>query len=187
MRTIAITGSIAMGKSYIAKIFKILGVKVWDSDQEVAQIINDQPQLIAQSFQDSFIDGKIDKNILASIIYRNDKMRKKLEMILHPLVAKKRALFIKRAKYQRRAITGYEIVLLFEKQYQRLFDQVIVASSSKFLQTKRALARNNLNEEKLKLIMQRQLSDYKKRCKADKVIYTGLVQNSVIRQIKTLL
>jgi dephospho-CoA kinase len=184
MKKIALTGSIAMGKSFIANIFKRFSAAIYDADLAVKEIIAEHTQLIAGSFPETYVNGKIDKNILAEIIFNDRKRRLKLESILHPLVAKKRNEFIRKERYKRTKIIICDIVLLFEKNYQRYFDQVIVASAPKFMQNKRALARNFMNQDKLSAIMKLQMPDYKKRIKASKVIYTGSNKGSVYRQIK---
>ncbi|KKB96372.1 Dephospho-CoA kinase [Candidatus Arcanobacter lacustris] len=187
MKKIALTGSIAMGKTFIANIFKQFSVAVYDSDLAVKEIFEQQPELIAKLFPECYVDGKIDKNILSQIIFNDPQKRKKLESILHPLVAKKREIFIRREKYKRTKILVCDIALLFEKNYQRYFDQVVVASAPKFMQNKRAMARKFMTQDRLSSILKLQMPDHKKRIKADKVVYTGGNRGSVYRQIKSLL
>lgn len=184
MKKIALTGSIAMGKSFVARIFKKLNIDVYDSDLSVKEIIENYPELIIQSFPESYVNNKIDKNILANIIFNDQKKRLKLESILHPLVAKKRSIFIRKSQYKRSKIILCDIALLFEKKLQRHFNQVIVASAPKFIQNKRVMTRNFMNSQKLSAILKSQIPDHKKRIKSDMVIYTGANKGSVYRQIK---
>jgi dephospho-CoA kinase len=187
MKIIGLTGSIAMGKTFVANIFKQLSVAVYDSDLAVKEIIEEHPELIRESFPESYIDGKIDKNILSQIIFNDRKKRLNLESILHPLVAKKRNIFIRKERYKRTKIIVCDIALLFEKNYQRYFDQIIVASAPKYMQNKRAMARQFMTLDKLSAILKLQMPDHKKRIKADKVIYTGANKGSVYRQIKEII
>jgi len=187
MKIIGLTGSIAMGKSYVAKIFKKLSIQIFDSDKAVGEIILENKELIAKYFPESYIDGAINKSILSQIIFNSLQRRKILESIIHPRVAHKRSIFIKKARYQRSNIVICEQILLFEKNHQKNFDDVITVSAPKFLQTKRCLRRTNMDLDKFRSILKSQMPDYKKRSKSDHVIFTGGNRASVMRQILKIL
>ncbi len=182
MKIIGLTGSIAMGKSYIANIFRKFGIRVFDADKAIAVILASHPEILRCDFNEAYdAAGNIDKNILANIIFHDAKSRQLLGKILRPLLLKHLDNFLKSARRAGEKLVVLEIALLFERNY--FFDQVIVASASKFRQTNRALRRENMTLNKLQSINASQMSDAKKRCKTKWIIYTGADKASVIGQV----
>jgi dephospho-CoA kinase len=182
MKIIGLTGSIAMGKSYIASIFGTFGIRVFDADKAIAVILARHSEILRPNFNEAYdAAGKLDKNILANIIYHDAKRRKTLGQILRPLLLKHLANFLKDARRTGAKMVVLEIALLFERNYS--FDYVIVASASKFMQTKRALRRENMTLNKLQLINASQMCDAKKRCKTKWIIYTSADKATVVRQV----
>jgi dephospho-CoA kinase len=182
MKIIGLTGSIAMGKSYIASIFRKFGTRVFDADIAISSILAAHPEILRHDFNEAYdAAGNIDKNILANIIFHDAKSRQLLGRILRPLLLRHLANFLKDARRTGAKMVVLEIALLFERNYT--FDYVIVASSSKFMQTKRALKRENMTLNKLQLINASQMCDAKKRCKTKWIIYTSADKASVVRQV----
>ena len=95
MIVIGITGSIGMGKTTVSKMFRILKVPVFDSDQKVKEILEKNYEIIekiSNVWPDTITlykkQKKINKVLLGNKIFKDDKQRKKLEKIIHPLVKK---------------------------------------------------------------------------------------------------
>jgi dephospho-CoA kinase len=190
MLSIGITGSIAMGKSFLLKHLKKLRISVHDADLEVAKILltsKDVFKKISTNFPDVIINNNIDKVLLAKEIYSNKKSLKILENIIHPIVSLNRRIFINKLRYKRIKFAFFDIPLLYEKKLSKEFKYVIVATAPKFLQTRRALSRKNMNLTKLRAINNNQMKDYKKRQLADFVINTGANKATIVRSLKKFL
>lgn len=187
MKIIGITGSIATGKSFVREFLQKQGIEVLDADKIVANIIAREPLKIAAHFPEILINGEVDKAKLRSIIFHDQKSKKLLETILHPLVDKKIDEFIKKSRYRRERIIAIEIALLFEKKYEHIFDEIWVCSCNKIIQEKRLYKRSNINREIFRAIAKNQMPDLKKRLNADKILHTGNASSTLKKQIIMLM
>ena len=171
MIIIGITGSIGMGKTTVSNMLRILKIPVFDSDKEVREILEKNHHVIEKilkiwpdtisSYQ---MQRKIDKAVLSNKIFINKKERKKLERIIHPLVKKKRDLFIK--NFEKFSIVGLDVPLLYETQMDKMCDYVFLVNTTKRIQKNRVLIRRNMTETKFELINNTQWS-YEKKAKAN--------------------
>ena len=179
MIAIGLTGSIGMGKSTVAQMFAALGVKIWDADAAVHRIYAPGgkavepvkkafPNVISNNDTGEFVD----RNILAQIVLEDSQALKKLESIVHPLVADDRQAFFQEWSRDEEAILVFDIPLLFENNSESMFDAVVVVSADLAVQRKRVLDRPGMTEEKFNQILARQLPDKEKRQRADYVIRT---------------
>ena len=165
MIRIGITGSIAMGKSTIANVFKYFGIQVHDSDSVVKCLIDKNIQVIAKikkNWPEVLNKEKlINKAKLRKIIFTNEKDKSKLEKILHPMVKKNRMEF--EEKYNQHKILAFDIPLLYETKQEEEFDYIFLATCSKKTQFKRAMNRDNLDSEMFDKINSSQFSIKKKK------------------------
>ena len=177
MIIIGITGSIGMGKTTIANMLRKLSIPVFDSDSEVKDILeNDDiaknqinkiwPNVIIKKDKRKIID----KILLSEIIFKNKKNREKLEKIIHPLVRKKRDVFIK--INHNSYITALDIPLLYETGADKICDEVFLAYTNHIQQKKRVLARTNMNEEIFNFIKKAQWDTEKKKKKKPYLVTT---------------
>ncbi|AIL65291.1 Dephospho-CoA kinase [Rickettsiales bacterium Ac37b] len=191
MIIVGLTGSIAMGKSFIANQFKYYQIDSFNCDLMIDKIIRSNENAydkIKNKFPETIDkENKIDKTQLSEIVFADHKRLSDLETILYPLLNKEMDVFVKKSIYYRRKMVLIDIPLLFEKSYQHKFDYIIVVSASKYMQKRRALKRYLMTEKKLEKILRYQLSDYKKRKKADFVIHTGAGKSFSMREIKKFL
>jgi dephospho-CoA kinase len=181
MKLIGLTGSIAMGKSFALKQFAYYKIPVFDADQEVKKLLAKQE--ITTKIAKLFHIEQVDPEQLAQLVFHNKLALRKLERLLHPLVEKERRKFIARAEQAHHPLAVMDIPLLFEKSLGYQYDIVLTVSAPKSLQYKRALSRPAMHLDKLQAILATQLSDHKKRTKADYIIYTGLSKAMVVRQV----
>lgn len=198
MIVIGLTGSIAMGKSATANIFKSFGIPVFDADKCVHELMGLNGKLvpiIAKEFP-SVLEEKtkfkfINRAKLSNIIFKNDILKNKLETIIHPQIGKERKKWKEKAIRQRHKLVCYDIPLLFETKGEKICDGVVVVSAPSFIQKQRALRRKNMNLKKLKNILKSQMPDEDKRKRADFIVNTGngirFSRNQVANIIKTII
>lgn len=134
---VAVTGSIASGKSTFLQKIASKNTPIFSCDEEIrklyqnSKIINDIKKIIPNIIK----DDKINKEVLLQKIFENHKILKKLESILYPSLKKEIQKF---ASYHRNAKTVYfEVPLLFEKNMSHLFDDIIVIIAPKKLRERR--------------------------------------------------
>lgn len=173
---IGLTGSIGMGKSTTAEMFRDLGVPIWSADDAVHRLYSKGGAAVSEfavEFPDSVLDGSVDRNRLSAMIADEPDILSKIESIVHPLVADDRRTFIAGASSD---IVLVDIPLLFETGANEKVDAVVVVSTSAEEQRKRVLARPNMSEEKLNMILAKQVPDDEKRERADFVIDTSSLE-----------
>lgn len=90
-RTVILTGGIGSGKSVVASLLRERGIPVYDSDSRTKSLYDTVPSLVP-SLEDALgfplrdVDGKLDRKLLASVIFSDDVARETLESIVYPLV-----------------------------------------------------------------------------------------------------
>jgi dephospho-CoA kinase len=174
MIKIALTGSIGMGKSTVAKMFAAAGIPVFDADAEVRALQGPGGALVERIgglFPGTVTDGLLDRALLRQLVLDDPQRLAALEALIHPAVREARDAFI--AKHRDAPALLFEIPLLFETGGESQADKVIVVSAPAEVQRARVLERPGMTPEKLDAILARQLPDSEKRARADFVIDTG--------------
>lgn len=174
-RIIGLTGSIGMGKSTVAEMFERRGVPVFDADAEVRKMQRAGGELIAPieaAFPGSTGAEGVKREALGAQVFGDKDALAKLEEIVHPAVAAKRAEFM--IEHGGAPIVVFDIPLLFEKGGHEQVDTVVVVSAPAEIQRKRVLARDGMTPEKFAHILSLQVPDIEKRNRADYVIDTGV-------------
>ncbi|WP_419903171.1 dephospho-CoA kinase [Kiloniella sp.] len=173
MYVLGLTGSIGMGKSTAAEMFRRLHVPVHDADATVHKLMSKNGAAVRDiqaKFPSVVINGAVDRKRLGDEVFGNPTKLTELEAILHPLVRKKMYHFLSRYAHQRRKLVVLDIPLLFETKGYRFCDGVLVVSSPEFLQDQRVLSRKGMTESKYRSILSKQTPDAEKRALADYVI-----------------
>lgn len=177
MLIIGLTGSIGMGKTSVSEMFHRLGIVVWNADDSVHRLYNEDTALashLASIFGDILDKAKkIDRQKLGKLVLADDAALKKLEAIIHPIVAKDREKFIQNAAQKQSKYVILDIPLLFENGADAHMDKTIVVDCTKELQRQRVLGRPGMSEEKLAAILAKQIPNEIKKQKADFVIDTN--------------
>lgn len=170
---LGLTGSIGMGKSAVAAMFRGLGVPVFDADAAVHQLQGPQGALlpaIEAAFPGTTGPSGVDRPLLGKAVFGNPEALKRLEAIVHPAVAAMRRDFLR--DHAAAPLVVFDIPLLFEKGSSGV-DAVLVVSAPAEAQRTRVLARPGMTEEKFAQILKLQVPDAEKRARADFVIDTG--------------
>jgi dephospho-CoA kinase len=188
---LGLTGSIGMGKSATAELFRARGVPVFDADATVHQLYADAAlPLIEAAFPSTTSNGQVDRAKLGDQVLGKPDQLKKLEAIIHPLVRKTERQFLDGAVRAGRPLVVLDIPLLFESSNDKRCDAVLVVSAKADVQKSRVLARPGMTEERFQAILARQMPDSEKRKLAHFVIFTengveeaGRNVDSVIRAL----
>ena len=177
MIILGLTGSIAMGKSTMAKQFRDEGIPVHDADQAVHDMMaagGMAAPKVAAVFPDAEKpDGGIDRPTLGRLVFNDGAARQQLESILHPLVRQERQDWVDHHRGQGAWCVGLDVPLLFETGGEKDCDATVVATTSAFQQRQRALSRPGMTTERLNAILELQMPDAMKRDKANFIIPTS--------------
>lgn len=188
MIRLALTGSIGMGKSTVAKMFERAGVPVFDADAVVRDLQANDPALIfaiGKRFPETVMNGVLDRERLALKVLGYPAELQALEAIVHPAVQSARTHFIEENRNASALL--FDIPLLFETGGEKAFDKIIVASAPPEIQRGRVLSRPGMTAKKLDAILARQMPDKEKRNRADFVIDTGGDLSTTERQVGDIL
>lgn len=188
MITLALTGSIGMGKSTVAAMFVEAGIPTFDADEVVRRLQGPGGllvPLIEARFPNTTRDGAVDRDALSLAVLGDRDELAALEALVHPAVHHERTRFI--VEHGDSPALLFDIPLLFETGGDEAFDQVIVVSASPALQRERVLARPGMTEEKLAQILARQLPDEEKRARADFVVDTSGTLDETRAQVHDIL
>ncbi len=188
MIILGLTGSIGMGKTTTAKMFRDFGIPVHDADQSVHDLYNGKAAaLIEQAFPNSTRNGCVDRQKLSAILAQDPARFKQLEAIIHPLVRDCETEFLEREKAAGSPLVVLDIPLLFETAAQNRVDRVVVVSCDTQTQRERVFQRPGMSEEKFNLILSRQIPDEEKRKRADFVVDTGRGLESARQSVEKII
>jgi dephospho-CoA kinase len=188
MFVLGLTGSIGMGKSATAAIFRAAGIPVHDSDATVHGLYRGAAvPLIEAAFPGTVTDGVVDRTELAAQVLDNLPAIKKLEAIVHPLVKASRQAFVADARARGEKLVVVDIPLLYETGAEAETDAVLLVTAPEPVQKARLVARPGMTEEKLAAILAKQIPDAEKRRRADFIIDTSQGHDDAERQVKALL
>lgn len=186
----ALTGSIAMGKSETARIFKARGIPVFDSDAVVHELyaaggaaVEPLRALVPSAIEHNHVDRKK----LSDAVREKSGLLKDVEDIVHPLVRQRQQEFLERMAIEEADLVILDIPLLFEAKREAEVDIILVVSADLETQRSRALARPGMTSEKLDFIIAHQIPDQEKRARADYVIDTSRSISDTARQVDAII
>jgi dephospho-CoA kinase len=188
MFVLGLTGSIGMGKSTTAAMFRAEGIEVHDSDAIVHALYKGAAAAaIEAAFPGTTREGVVDRGLLAAKVLDNPAALARLEAIVHPLVAESRHAFLAEAAKRGAQIVVLEIPLLFETGLDREADAVVLVTAAETVQKARVSERPGMTPERLAVILGRQMGDAEKRARAHFIIDTGRGLASAQRQVRGIL
>ncbi len=190
MVIIGLTGSIGMGKSTAANLFRRLGVPVHDADAEIHRLLRSDRSAIAavgRAFPGAVVRGQVDRRKLGAKVFGRKAALQKLEGILHPLARRGADRFLARHARARTRVVVLDIPLLFETGGGQRVDHVVVMTAPAFLQRQRVLRRPGMSVKRFEDVLALQVADAYKRKHADTVIATGLSKRSTLRALRRVI
>jgi len=168
-----LTGSIGMGKSTTAQMFRDEGIAVHDADATVHDLYSGEAvPLVEEAFPGTTHNGTVDRSKLGACVIGNPDNMKRLEAIIHPLVHRKEREFLDHARSRGDKLVILDIPLLFETGGEDRVEKIIVVTASPQEQRRRVLAREGMTVEKFEAILAKQMPDEQKRKQADYIIDT---------------
>lgn len=162
---IGITGGIGSGKSSVCKVFKVLGVPVFEADVVAKKLIESDPEirngLINLFGADIYSpNGRLDRKKLAGLIFNNDIQLQKVNELVHPAV---RANFLNWVEEQNAPYVIHEAAILFESGFYKIMDHTILVSAPEQERIDRVSRRDKVTEDQVRERMQKQWPDAEKR------------------------
>lgn len=169
---IGLTGGIGSGKSYVAKVFKALGVPFYDADKEAKELMNTNSAiknaLILEFGKQVYdIEGHLDRTYLASQVFRDKERLDKLNAIVHPIVIQHGEDW---ALSQNFPYSLKEAALLFESGSYKKLDYTILVTAPTDMRIARVMQRDTITREEVLDRINKQLPDEEKQKLADFII-----------------
>ena len=190
MKLIGLTGSIGMGKSTTAAMFREAGIPVYDADAAVHRAYDVGGAAVGpvgEAFEGVVRDGRVDREELRKRVLGNPEALKVLNGIVHPIVGADRGTFFADAEAAGADMVILDIPLIYETGGERNMHKVIVVSAPAEMQRERVLAREGMTPERLDAILAQQTPDAEKRRRADYVIDTGQGLDHARRQVEAII
>jgi len=182
---VGLTGSIGMGKSTVADMFKNFGCPVFDADKAVHGLYEKGGagiDIIKSFYPAAVVNSAVDREILRSYIAENPDKIRELETFIHPLVERLRDDFLK--TNQNKELLVFDIPLLFETGLNKNMDITVVVSAPYHVQHKRVMSREGMTEKIFSGLLAKQISNDEKKTMADIIIKTDESLNITKSKVK---
>jgi dephospho-CoA kinase len=176
---IGITGGIGTGKSTVCRIFKVLGIPVYEADSRSKWLLDNhsvlKQELTAAFGEKAYENGKYNRQYLAQVFFKDKSQLERINKIIHPRVFEDYQEWVQQNITQPYVLR--EAAILFESGGAKLSDKIIVVSAPLELRIKRVLKRDTFRTEaELKAIIHKQMPEEEKLRLADFVIYNDDTQ-----------
>lgn len=179
MLKVGLTGSIAVGKSFVCEIFRELGCHVLDADQTAREVVMPGTagfMRIISEFGETVVgpDGTLDRKKLGKIVFADPEKRRLLNSIVHPLVIEQQDRWLNAVEADDpKGVAIVDAALMIESGGYKRFDQLIVVWCEPEVQLKRLMARDGINEEDARRRIISQMPQDEKKAFADHLIDTS--------------
>ena len=187
MLIVALTGGIGSGKSTVGQMFAQSGAIVIDSDQLARDVLERGSigfdEVVAKFGDEILKNGEIDRQLLASIVFKDPKKRSELEQVTHPLIRKAFAEVV--ARSANNSIIINQIPLLVESNHDYNVDHVITISANESIRTQRLLKRG-LTADQIRQRMQAQATDQMRESISDSVIVNESDEQNLLDQVEII-
>jgi len=189
MIIIGLTGSIGMGKTTTARMFKNMGAHIFNADHAVHALYSKggaAVPILRAGLPDTIENGAVNRVKLSAALSKDPLLMGVLESFIHPLVGQMRQDVIEAAKAAGVKLFVDDVPLLFETGADRRVDKTVVVSAPYDIQRARVLARPNMSAEKFDYILSRQMPDAEKRARADYVVNSGQGLDAARKQVEKI-
>ena len=190
MIILGLTGSIGMGKSTTAQMFRDEGCAVFDADATVHQLYargGKAVPIIRSVFPDAIKNGAVNRQVLGKHMRADPLQLTVLESFVHPLVGEMRSEFLESARSRGDRVVVMDEPLLFEMNQDQSVDKIAVVTAPKSVQRERVMSRPGMTEDLFRLLLSRQLADAEKRKRADYLIFTDKGLENARNQVRQIL
>lgn len=188
MLKVGLTGSIAVGKSYVVEVFRELGASVIDADLTAREVVAPETRgwrLIVERFGSNILlpNNEIDRAKLGAVVFADAAQRQLLNSIVHPLVAEVQDLWLQMRETEKPdGIAMVDAALMIESGGYKRFDKIIVVWCDAETQIERLMRRNNLNRTAAIQRIEAQMPQTEKKRYADYLIDTTAGFDAARRQ-----
>jgi dephospho-CoA kinase len=183
---IGLTGGIGSGKSTIARIFEVLGIPVYYSDDAAKRLMNEDPDLrqaITREFgTDAYFHGQLNRPFIASQVFQDKVKLNKLNALIHPATIRDGDLWM---QGQKTAYAIKEAALIFESNVDQYLDYVVGVSAPENLRIQRTMDRDAVSREEVLSRIKNQMPEEEKMQRCDFIIYND-EQQAVLPQVIAL-
>ena len=190
MIVIGLTGSIGMGKSATARLFGEEGAAVYDADAEVHRLYAKGGAAVGPveaAFPGVSHEGSVDRARLSDQVIGRPEALARLNAIVWPLMAERRAAFLREARAAGAELAVLDVPLLLETAAVPDMDAIVVASAPAVVQRRRVLARPGMTAAKFDALLAAQMPDAAKRARADFVVDTSGGLEDARRQVREII
>ena len=189
MLKVGLTGSIAVGKSFVCECFRELGCHVLDADRTAREVVEPGTvglRQVVEQFGDSILDqaGSLDRKKLAGIVFKSNDKRQLLNSIIHPLVIESQNTWLAaRESEDPSGIAIVDAALMIESGGYRRFDKLIVVWCQPDIQLSRLINRDGLSRSEAEDRIAAQMAQDEKKSYADYLIDTSNSFEDTSRQV----
>lgn len=174
MISIAITGGIGSGKTFVSNLLKNRGIPIYNSDDEAKRLMHTdegiRQDLVSLLGEDAYIDGALNKSLVASYLFVDSRNADRINAIVHPRVKADFHRWL--MAHQEEEIAGLECAILYEAGFEDTVDKVVMIYAPEALRVERAMKRDNVTEKQIRARIAAQLPDEEKLRRADYVVHT---------------
>lgn len=179
-KIVGLTGGIGSGKTTVAQMFKSLDVPVYNADEEAKLLMQNsaaiQQELINLLGENCYINGQLNRSYIASQVFSDQQLLKKINAIVHPKVA---AHFEQWCSKQNAPYVIKEVAILFETKSQHLFDFIITVTAPIDARIQRVMERDQKTKKEVMSVINNQFPDSEKINLSNFVIF-----NNIFSEIK---
>lgn len=173
MISIAITGGIGSGKSYVSALLKERGIPIYNADDEAKRLmLSDagiRKDLVSLLGEDVYLHGELNKPLLASYLFANPENAARVNGIVHPKVKADFGRWLE--AYADKEMAGLECAILFEAGFDDAVDAVVMVYAPEDLRIARAMKRDQASETQIRARIAAQMDEDEKCRQSDYVIY----------------
>jgi dephospho-CoA kinase len=191
MIILGLTGSMAMGKSTVTKVLRLIyHMPVWDADQEVRNLLATDCELIqeiGERYPEVMVEGKVNRSSLRAKAFEDEACLSTLEHLIHKKAFLLAVKFIEKMRRLGVSFCALDVPLLFEVGWNKICTHTAVIYAPPSIQRQRLSLRPDLNEVKIAHILSRQWSLAEKKALATYEIQSGLSKENTIRQVDRII